>query len=165
MELTEEQKERIRKNRERALELQRQKREEQERQVAARAVVGQSQEGNENSTELRNTKRRRVIECVDEGDTPLEQFEEGASEYVNKTEAMKVYCLPEGTLAVCSYVEKQNPKHKQWVPMKLYLRSEIRRRAHERWGGIEGLMAERQRRETKQFQRDMEKTKDVFKKK
>jgi hypothetical protein len=75
---------------------------------------------------------------------------------------MKMYCLPEGTLAVCAFSEKANPHHKGWTPMKLFNRSEIRRRARERFGGIEGLIAERQMREDKRFQKDLERTKDVF---
>ena len=37
-----------------------------------------------------------------------EAFEEGASPWVSKAEAKKMYCLPEGTLAVCAVVEKDN---------------------------------------------------------
>jgi XPA protein C-terminus len=66
--------------------------------------------------------------------------------FVSKKEAMQTYCLPEGTLAVCSFVEKENPRNKKWAPLKLYNRAEIRRRARERFGGLEGLVKEQQRR-------------------
>lgn len=151
MVLTEEQQEKIRQNREAALERQRKRKEELERQEAA-----------EHEKKQKRTRKAKEGEAED---AELEQFEEGASEYVTKKEAMSMYCLPEGTLAVCAFTEKANPHHQGWVPMKLYDRSEIRRRARERWGGMEGLIAERQRRQEKKFQKDLEKTKDLFKSK
>lgn len=66
--------------------------------------------------------------------------------FVSKKEAMQTYCLPEGTLVVCSFVEKENPRNKKWAPLKLYNRAEIRRRARGRFGGLEGLVKEQQRR-------------------
>jgi DNA-repair protein complementing XP-A cells len=99
----------------------------------------------------------------DEKDVELEDFEVGASPFVSKKEAMQTYCLPEGTLAVCSFVEKENPRNKKWAPLKLYNRAEIRRRARERFGGLEGLVKERQRRVEKRFRKDMETAKNVFK--
>jgi DNA-repair protein complementing XP-A cells len=143
MALTEEQQEQIRKNRERALALLKKRKDEQEEKVA---------------------KKRRLEETTrdDEG-LELEDFEINAPPLVTKKEAMSVYCLPEGTLEVCEYVEKENPHKKGWTPMKLYSRSEIRRRARKRFGGLEGLLQERKQREMKKFQRDLEQTKDMFK--
>ena len=37
----------------------------------------------------------------------LESFEIGAVPMTTKKEAMSIYCLLEGTLAVCQYVEKE----------------------------------------------------------
>mmetsp|Transcript_10867 Transcript_10867/g.16183 ORF Transcript_10867/g.16183 Transcript_10867/m.16183 type:complete len:203 (-) Transcript_10867:70-678(-) len=101
----------------------------------------------------------------DECSIELEEFEQGASSLVTKSEAMQMYCLPEGTLAVCSYVEKENPRRKGWNMMKLYDRSEIRRRARARFGGLDGLIEERTKRKMKRFQKDLEDTKDIFKSK
>ena len=169
MPLTEEQQERIRKNRERALEIQRKRKEEQEK---ANAALGK-REGQEAVDESLNRKRPRVEgknqeekkrQEDEEEDDDLEPFEEGASDLVAKGEAKKMYCLPEGTLAVCSVVEKDNPRHKGWSKMKLYYRSELRRRARKRFGGKEGLIAERNRRLQERFRKDVEKTKNIFKK-
>ena len=146
--LTDEQRERIRLNRERALEKQRRRKLEAERACQENVP-----------------KRRRVTpkkEVEDEPGVELEDFEVDASPWVSKKEAMKIYCLPEGTLAVCSYEERANPHHKGWTPMKLYARAEIRRRARDRWGGLQGLVEERKRREEAKFQRDFDKAKDVF---
>jgi len=94
---------------------------------------------------------------------PLEEFEEGASEWVTKTEAMNMYCLPEGTMAVCSCEERENPRNPLFKPMKLYRRSEIRYRAHKRHGGLEGLVKERNRRRKRKLDKDMEAAMDIFK--
>lgn len=144
----------MRKNKEKALEIQR-KRKEKETEEAV-------------TTSNNNNKRARVEtkkeEKKEEEDCDLEPFEEGASEMVTKTEAQQKYCLPLGTLECCKVVEKENPRHKQWAPMKLYYRAELRRRARKRFGGLEGLVAERKRRLEERFRNDIEKTKDIFKK-
>ncbi|KAI2496327.1 XPA protein C-terminus [Fragilaria crotonensis] len=146
--LTEEQKELIRQNRERALQLQKKKRES--------VVVG------EDEAKERCEKKIRIETKVDE-EIDLEEFEIAASKFVTQREAKQVYCLPEGTLAVCSYVEKTNPRGKGFKPMKLYDRAEIRRRARERFGGLGGLIAERNRRAEERFRKDLERNKDLFK--
>jgi hypothetical protein len=168
--LTEEQQERIRQNKARALEIQKRRKVEQE--SAKTETKAAAAEGGNVAVNISGNKRRKMSpegikgeakdQPVEEESVEPEKFEMGASEFVTKKEAMKMYCLPEGTLAVCAFSEKANPHHKGWTPMKLFNRSEIRRRARERFGGIEGLIAERQMREDKRFQKDLERTKDVF---
>jgi XPA protein C-terminus len=160
MELTEEQKERIRQNKERALAIQRKRRSLELDEVSPQgevAVQSDRVDGEASSKKL----KADPLEDKDE-EVELEDFEVGASEWVSKKEAISKYCLPEGTLAVCKYTEKENPHHKGWKPMKLYSRVEVRRRARERFGGLEELQAERRRREEKRFSNDLEKTKNVF---
>ena len=123
MVLTEEQKERIRINRERALELQKQKKDPQSDQDCKASHKEEKFNGN-----ARELKRPRSVEKEMSGleekedlvDEELEMFEEGAPELVTKQEAMKMYCLPAGTLAVCEVVEKPNPRNGAWSKMKLY---------------------------------------------
>jgi len=186
MTLTEEQKERMRKNRERALEIQKRRREELELANKTNNDNGGNNNNNNNDDENKREgedkdrvepaeKRAKLNESgikadkigqeEEEYDDDLEAFEEGASDLVTKKEAKKMYCLPEGTLEVCAVVEKDNPHHKGWSKMKLYNRSEVRRRARKRFGGKEGLIAERRKREEERFRNDIEKTKDIFKKK
>ena len=148
MVLTPEQKERMRLNRERALQLQKQGKEKRR------------QEENEE----RELKRRKKDEEEEEETLEIEAFEEGASEFVTTKEAKLIYCLPEGTLAVCKFVEKENPHHKGWAPMKMYYRSEMQRRSRKRFGGLQGLVAERRKREEKRFAKDIEKAKEIFQK-
>jgi len=149
MEITEEQRERMRKNRERAMELKRKKKEAEEKEQQAKKQKMEHEE--------ERLKRKKEDEGIE-----LENFEVDASDYVTKTEATKMYCLPAGTLAVCKVVEKENPKHKSWTPMKLYFRSEIRRRARDRFGGIEGLRTEREKRAKKRYNNDMENVRKIF---
>jgi len=176
MTLTEEQRKKIRRNREIALERKR-KSGYQGEIVCAVGGKGNDLSG-ANKSEREHShldlKRRRVetqgeqtIVCnssnsCDEYDD-LEDFERGASDLISKTEAKKMYCLPEGTLDVCKYVEKPNPRHKAWTPMKLYYRAELRQKARKRFESKEGLIEERRRRRENQLKKDMEKVKDIFK--
>jgi hypothetical protein len=170
--LTEEQQERIRQNKARALEIQKRRKVEQE-SAKSETKTAATEEGDGDVTgKISGNKRRKMSpegstgeakdQSAEEKTVEPEEFEMGASEFVTKKEAMKMYCLPEGTLAVCAFSEKPNPQNSRWTPMKLFNRSEIRRRARERFGGIVGLIAERQMREDKRFQKDLERTKDVF---
>lgn len=180
MVLTEEQKERIRKNKERALQIQKERREEKEKKDIKRKES--TKDDDSNQKKLKSPKRQKNTDdlkrtasqstsCTSIGtgkndfhsDAPLEDFEEGGSEWVSKKEAMAMYCLPEGTMAVCSYVEKQNPRNPLFKPMKLYNRSEIRYRAHKRHGGLEGLIKERKKRQELKLQKDMKEARDIFK--
>ena len=144
--LTPELEERIRKNRERALQIQ-----------AERKRKLQEEKGQAENEEL-NVKKGRTVEEVD-----CEDWEVGLSEWVSKKEAVAKYCLPEGTLAVCEVVMKDNPHHKGWAPMKLYKRSELRERAYKRFGGKEGLIEERMKREQKRLSKDLKVVDNMFK--
>lgn len=185
VDLTEDQKERIKKNRERALEIRRQRALAREKEAKAKATstttsatANKDPKGygdksgtnncnfniinNNDDLSSSNNQRSSFIEQKDEEDVELEDFEVGASAYVTKEEASKLYCLPPGTLAICNYIEKDNPRQSKWNKMKLYNRSEIRRRARERFGGLDGLVEERRKRENKRFQKDLDSGQEVF---
>ena len=162
MTLTEEQRERIRKNRERALDIKRKRKAEEEERRLKNTAEDAAASPDGKKQKAAGDAARAGLELEDEEDVVLEDFEVQASAYVTKKEAMKVYCLPEGTLAVCKFVEKENPHRKGWTPMKLYSRAEIRRRARKRFGDLEGLVNERNRRERKRFEKDLEKTESIF---
>lgn len=194
MVLTEEQIERIRKNRERALQIQKERREKQEREQGK--TRKNTNNGNDENNPLKKQKTTKSNDSAllssssssiptttprsnpvsktssasedNNGNEyhssePLEESEEGASEWVTKTEAMNMYCLPEGSMAVCSFEERENPRNPLFKPMKLYRRSEIRYRAHKRHGGLEGLVKERNRRRKRKLDKDMEAAMDIFK--
>lgn len=175
MVLTEEQRERMRKSRERALQIQKERREEKEKKERDRnedsekSIENEKPSKKQKTTDSSTKTTSQVSNCtVTEdhqyrSDAPLEDFEEGASEWISKTEAMTMYCLPEGTMAVCSYEEKQNPRNPLFKPMKLYKRSEIRYRAHKRHGGLDGLVKERNKRRQRKLEKDLEEARDIFK--
>lgn len=177
MVLTEEQKERIRKNRERALEIQKRRREELEatnRGDESAQVKSGSEDGPARKKaaveERRYTNKGREKDGVEikrgaqAEALELEEFEVEASKYVTKKEAMKMYLLPDSTLAICKFEEKPNPRNNKFQPMKLYDRAEVRRLSRERFGGLQGLVEERRKRQDKRFQKDLEETKNMFRK-
>ena len=173
MALTEEQKERIRKNREKALEIQRKRRqekkeesEENERGKQDMFHPSKKQKAADSSPKARSNSVSDSKIVADQHhycNVPLEDFEDGASELISKKEAMTMYCLPEGSMAVCSYEEKQNPRNPLFKPMKLYRRSEIRYKAHKRYGGLDGLVKERDKRRKRKLEKDMEEARKIFK--
>ena len=114
--------------------------------------------GNNNS----NSTKQNESDNNDDDTESLEEFELNSSPYISQTEAQRQYCIPKGTLDVCSYVEKDNPHKKGWSKMKLYHRSEIRKRAYKRFGGKEGLILEREKRRKKRCEKDMNDVKNVF---
>lgn len=73
------------------------------------------------------------------------------------------YIFYSGTLEVCDYIEKDNPRNSKFSKMKLYHRNEVRRRARERFGGLQGLIEERKKREIKRFQKDFDGANEIFK--
>jgi len=172
MTLTDEQKKRIRINRERALEIRGQR----DKECAVSAAKKESNldgkafdnlGSGELSTE-NNAWETNYVEKVkdnDEEDEEIEHFEKGASPYVSKREAMKTYCLPSATLSIRAYMEKPNAKHSKWNPMRLYFRKEISRRARTRFGGVNGLKEERTRRQLKRYEKDFNCTKRYLVKK
>merc|ERR1712003_40126 len=102
-----EQKERIRKNREKALEIQRKRREENEKienKDNERGEIFKSSKRQKTADSFPVIKsnsisdRNTVTEDHKYHDVPLEDFEEGASELISKKEAMTLYCLPEGSM-------------------------------------------------------------------
>jgi DNA-repair protein complementing XP-A cells len=92
----------------------------------------------------------------------LEDFEIGASEYITKEQASKLYCLPVASIELCSFIVKENPKCPKFAAMKLYARKEIRKRARDRFGSMEGLQEERRSREQKRLKKDMEGVENIF---
>lgn len=192
MTLSSDQQERIRKNRERALAIQRERAAQQE--IAKKRENGNDEDVETNqqppskkrfkaddrtkhpademssspkkeqsptTNQQTSTEKQRTGEQTIVQEEP-EDFEIGASEFITRQDAMKLYCLPAGTLDVCQYVERPNPRNTSWKPMRLYHRSEIRERAHRRFGGLNGLVKERQNRANKRLSVDMEKAKKLF---
>jgi DNA-repair protein complementing XP-A cells len=179
MVLTEEQRERIRKNKERALQIQKERKQKEQnekedkninynnnnkRQSSSPAANNNDNVVHHHKEEEKSKKKQKTITDSQDGSSlPLEDFEVGTSQYVTKKEAMNVYCLPEGSIAVCTYEEKVNPHNSKFKPMKLYKRDEVRYYAHKRYGGLNGLIKERNKRRQRKLEKDMNDAKDIFK--
>mmetsp|Transcript_1998 Transcript_1998/g.4592 ORF Transcript_1998/g.4592 Transcript_1998/m.4592 type:complete len:206 (-) Transcript_1998:773-1390(-) len=125
-------------------------------------TLNSSSSSSSSSPQKKMQKTTATDSFLDDG-LPIEPFEEGASEWVTKKEAMSTYCLSEGTLAVLQVEERDNPHNKLWKPMKLYRRTDVRQWAHKRWDGLQNLQAERERRQTKKLEKDMKDADDIFK--
>mmetsp|Transcript_49126 Transcript_49126/g.57380 ORF Transcript_49126/g.57380 Transcript_49126/m.57380 type:complete len:190 (+) Transcript_49126:366-935(+) len=188
MVLTVEQRELMEKNRKKALEIRRKKKDAESKvpldnnshdqnsvnQLFVKKIVSESMEGQSKCCMKQNDRKRSEVRSqLDEGDERkatmedtcevLEDFEIDAPLTVSKKEAMQVYCLPKGTLAICAHTEKENPHYKSWSAMKLYDRTEVRKRARERFGGLDGLVDERNKRQNRALSRALDDTKDLFK--
>lgn len=159
--LTKEQHDRIKQNRERALAIR--KRKEEEKRLMEEAPNQTKEEmTNKTSMSTSNGTQSNSGKSSDEISHELEDFEIDASPFVSKQEAMKKYCIPQGTLDVCDYVEKDNPRNAKFSKMKLYHRKEIRERSRKRFEGLQGLIEERRKRELKRFQKDFDDVNDIF---
>lgn len=179
MALTEEQRKRMEENRNRAMEIK--KRKEIEKDDIAIADGGffvaaamprerlsqqnKRKVGGDGLAELvkdrkPSSKKVEIAENIDsQEDESVEDFELNASAYISQTEAQKLYCLPKGTIDVMSFIERDNPHQRGWSKMKLYSRSEVRRRARKRFGGKDGLIAERERRKKKKYEKELQEVK------
>ncbi|CAM9324968.1 unnamed protein product [Pylaiella littoralis] len=82
---------------------------------------------------------------------------------VTKKEAKETYLLPEGTIAVLKFIERDNPRHSSWTKMKLYLRRDVAGYSYKRWGNEEGLAAEKHRRDSLKYDRTLARTQGMFK--
>lgn len=83
-------------------------------------------------------------------------------ELLPKSAAQQRFLLPDASFKVLRYVEKKNPRHSSWQPMKLYLVKHVRARSYVRWGGEEGLGAELERRDAKHWDRTFKRTAELF---
>lgn len=87
---------------------------------------------------------------------------DGDFELMTKSDAQKQFLLPDASMKVLRFMEKQNPRHTNWKPMKLYLRKQVRERSYRRWGGSEGLAAEREKREARQWEGALRRTAGIM---
>jgi hypothetical protein len=79
-----------------------------------------------------------------------------------KSDVQTNFLLPEGTIAVLRYLERRNPKHPGFTSMRMFLKAQVREKAYIRFGGPEGLEAEKTKRNVRKWQTTLLKTKEVF---
>jgi len=158
MELTQEQLERIQKNQQRAREL-RQEKEKITKKL--QETIQRNEDGKETAEGIQVDPPEKIEKEKQEIEI-LEDFEVGASDFITKEQCKEQYCLPLASIDLCSFIVKENPKCPKFAPMKLFSRKEIRKRARERFGGLEGLQQERIQRQEKRLKKDMETCQHVF---
>jgi len=172
MALTEEQRKRIEAHRKRALEIRKKKEAEKIEENTSSSVFDEGGfvqenkkrkiEDNGGKKSTPQTKQSTNTTDNDSDTESHEDFELNASQYISQTDAQRLYCVPKGTLDVCAYIEKDNPHNKGFAKMKLYFRKEVRKRAHKRFGGKQGLILEREKRRKKRSAKDLEESKNIF---
>ena len=172
MALTEEQRKRIEENRKRALEIRKKKETEKKESTISSSVFDEGGFVQDNKKRKIEDSGYKKVEDIKQSTTnttdndsdteSLEHFELNASQYISQTDAQRLYCVPKGTLDVCTFIEKDNPHNKGFAKMKLYLRKDVRKRSHKRFGGKQGLILEREKRRKKRSAKDLEESKNIF---
>lgn len=59
-----------------------------------------------------------------------------------QSSAKQQYLLTDGDLKSLGYIEKKNPRKKDWHPMRLYMESQVRDVSYKKYGGQAGLEQE-----------------------
>lgn len=77
---------------------------------------------------------------------------------LSKSDVLTEYLLPEDLLKFLPHTTRENPHKSNWAPMKMYLRKIVREKSYERWENDKGLQAEKARRQTLKYDRDLEKS-------
>eukprot|EP00732_Lithocolla_globosa_P003365 Lithocolla_globosa_v1_NODE_2660_length_1916_cov_15.614186.p1 type:complete len:228 gc:universal NODE_2660_length_1916_cov_15.614186:769-86(-) len=76
--------------------------------------------------------------------------EEGAYRLMTKGQAMQEYILTSSELATLPHVSRPNPRNPNWSDMKLHLTIQVERYAKEKWGSLENLDQEYEKRQQKE---------------
>jgi DNA repair protein len=76
-------------------------------------------------------------------------------ELITKHTANEEYLLTESKLKKLKYISKENPRHKNWSHMKLYLRGHCKAEALKQYGSEEAIQAEIKRRQMLQYEKSI----------
>ncbi|KAG5192111.1 hypothetical protein JKP88DRAFT_352052 [Tribonema minus] len=118
--------------------------------------------GARDTDDPRGTLDRKLLEAFDVAVCRNCKDSKEAYELMTKADVQKLFLLPEGTIRVLKYVERENPRNKGWTPMRLYLHKDARVWALKRWSTVEALEEERKRRDAKKWEESVKRTKGVF---
>mmetsp|Transcript_16939 Transcript_16939/g.28708 ORF Transcript_16939/g.28708 Transcript_16939/m.28708 type:complete len:263 (+) Transcript_16939:58-846(+) len=81
---------------------------------------------------------------------------------LSKSEAAKLYLIPDDAFRFLKFQEKDNPHNSSWTPMKLYLRKHLRDLALKRFGSFDKLDEERQKRAMAQYEKGLDRTRNAL---
>ena len=83
-------------------------------------------------------------------------------EMISKDIVHKEYLIPISSIGLMRFLEKPNPLNPHWAPMQLFLRKQAREKALKRWGSVEALQREKDRRSEVKLRKDLESVADYF---
>ena len=81
---------------------------------------------------------------------------------INKSDSMARYLVPEDTMRILKFTTKKNPRNPKFADMKLYLVKHVREKSFKRWGDAQGLLNELDRREKDRFERGLKECEDAL---
>lgn len=186
MELTTEQLARIEENRQKALakrQLALEREQEEQKKVQIQDCISHQEKKELQQQQVaKPTAENTTCECLDEtgdvcGHSPVDEvlftiFEEQVCktckkktdlyDLIPKAECTTKYLLPEDTVKIMKFQQKDNPYNAGWIPMKLFLRKHAIALAIHRFGSEKGLEAEKKKREEKKFEKSLEQTENIL---
>lgn len=81
---------------------------------------------------------------------------------INKTDVATQFLLPQDSIKMMKFATKINPRNSSFAPMKLYLRKHAMEKSLKRWGDIDNLLKEIDRREKDRFDRGLADCEDAL---
>jgi hypothetical protein len=179
MELSEDQRNRIKENRQRALLIVAQKKEQKEfasqiYDVPSSFSTAPGNEGNASNHVCTGLPESTSGVCTNTNiDTDIyEHFGElicsscksstTLYECLTKNEAVKQYLVTSDAMTTLKFKTRNNPHNANWTPMKLYLRKHVLQLALKRHGTLEKLEEIKAKKETEAYSKSLEKTSDIL---
>ena len=74
---------------------------------------------------------------------------------MNKSDVATQFLIPQDSIKMMKFATKNNPRNTMFAPMKLYLRKHVTEKSFKRWGDADGLMKELDRRGKEKFDRGL----------
>ncbi|DAZ94998.1 TPA: hypothetical protein N0F65_000630 [Lagenidium giganteum] len=136
--------------------------------VIPKAVLGKCEECREEELYLdghllHHFQVRVCFTCKQQQNLDAQHADARPYELVTKSKAKADYVLPDSVFHGLPFLEKPNPRHEAFAPLKLYLKKHVIREAVRVHGDRDGWEAERQARERKAYEKAAVRTRRVLK--
>lgn len=83
-------------------------------------------------------------------------------ELLTKKQVQDEYLLPDGSIQVLTFIEKENPRNVLWSSMKLYLRKHALALSLKRFGSEEAINMEKLRRKSSKYDKEVAKVNQMM---
>ena len=83
-------------------------------------------------------------------------------ELMTQSDVLSEYLITSQTVKSMKYEEKINPKKSGWAPMKLYLRKHARELGIKKWGTLDDIILQRNKKDNELFRKNIKKTSTIF---